>query len=144
MAYKVFLDTNIIVDFLQPVRPFHQDAQELFLNLSKDIFTAYISETVITTTPYLIRKNYTSDELNTILKNLNRKLKILSCTNLHIFAALQKQRPDFEDALLYEIALHHQMDYFVTSNIRDFKKIQQPDLPVIRARELNKILAQQK
>jgi predicted nucleic acid-binding protein len=141
MAYKVFLDTNIIVDFLQPVRPFHEDAQELFLNLSKDIFTVYISETVITTTPYLIRKNYSSDELNTILKNLNLKLKILSCTNLHVLAALQKQPPDFEDALLYEIALHHQMDYFVTSNIRDFKKIQQPDLPVIRARELNKILA---
>ena len=142
MAYKVFLDTNIIVDFLQPVRPFHEDAQELFLNLSKDIFTAYISETVITTTPYLIRKNYTSDELNTILKSLNQKLKILSCTNLHVLAALQRQPPDFEDALLYEIALHHQMDYFVTSNIRDFKKIQQPDLPVIRAKELNKILVQ--
>ena len=142
MAYKVFLDTDIIVDFLQAIRPFHEDAQELFLNLSKDIFTAYISETVITTTPYLIRKNYTSDELNTILKNLNQKLKILSCTNLHVLAALQRQPPDFEDALLYEIASHHQMDYFVTSNIRDFKKIQQPGLPVIRARELNRILAQ--
>ena len=31
MAYKVFLDTNIIIDFLQPVRPFHEDAQELFI-----------------------------------------------------------------------------------------------------------------
>ena len=73
MAYKVFLDTNIIVDFLQPVRLFHEEAQELFLNLSKDIFTAYISESVITTTPYLIRKNYSADELNMILKNLNSK-----------------------------------------------------------------------
>ena len=32
MAYKIFLDTNIIVDFLQPVRPFHKDAQELFFS----------------------------------------------------------------------------------------------------------------
>lgn len=140
MAYKVFLDTNIIVDFLQPVRPFHEEAQELFLHLSKDIFTAYISESVITTTPYLIRKDYSADELNMILKNLNQKLKILSCTNLQVTIALQKQPPDFEDALLYQIALHHQMDYFVTSNTKDFRKIQQPGLPVIRARELNKIL----
>ena len=142
MAYKVFLDTNIIVDFLQPVRPFHEDAQALFLFLSKDVFTAYISESVITTTPCLIRKNYSVDEVNTILKNLSQKLKILSCTSMQVLAALQKQPPDFEDALLYEIALHHQMDYFVTTNTKDFKKIQQVSLPVIRAKELNKILAQ--
>ena len=142
MGYKIFLDTNVIIDFLQPVRPFHEDTQELFLNLSKDIFTAYISESVITTTPYLIRKNYSVDEVNTILKNLSQKLKILSCTSMQVLAALQKQPPDFEDALLYEIALHHQMDYFVTTNTKDFKKIQQPALPAIRARDLNKILAQ--
>ena len=142
MAFKVFLDTNIIVDFLQPVRPFHEDAQQLFLHLSRDIFTAYISETIITTTPYLIRKEYSSIELNTILKNLNQKLKILTCTNQQVLNALDKQPPDFDDALLYEIALHHQIDYFVTSNVKDFKRIQQPGLPVIRARELNKIIAQ--
>src|SRR4029079_15185853 len=109
---------------------------------SKDIFTAYISESVITTTSYLIRKNYSADELNMILKNLNQKLKMLSCNNQHVLSALQKQPSDFEDALLYEIALHHQMDYFVTSNTKDFKKIQQVSLPVIRAKDLNKILAQ--
>jgi predicted nucleic acid-binding protein len=142
MAYKVFLDTNIIVDFLQPTKPFHGDALELFLNLSKTIFTGFISETVITTTPYLIRKDFSSPELNTLLQNLNQKLIILSCNNKHVLSALQKQPVDFEDALLYEIALHHQMNYFVTSNTKDFKKIQQANLPVIRARELNKILAE--
>jgi predicted nucleic acid-binding protein len=142
MAFKVFLDTNIIVDFLQPVRPFHKEAQELFLNLSKDIFIAHISESIITTTPYLMRKDYSAIQLNSILQNLNQKLKILSCNNQHVSTALQKQPPDFENALLYQIALHHQMDYFVTSNTKDFKKIQQSNLPVIRARELNKILAE--
>ena len=142
MAYKVFIDTNIIVDFLQPVRPFHADAQALFLNLSKNLFVAHTSESVITTTPYLIRKDYSSDELNTILRNLNQKLKMLTCTNQHVLAALQQEPPDFEDALLYEIALHHEMDFFVTSNTKDFKKIQRPGLPVIRAKELNKMLSE--
>jgi len=142
MAYKAFLDTNIIIDFLQPVRPFHEEAQMLFTYIAKDTFTAYISECIITTTPYLIRKEYSASEINAILKNLNLKLKILSCTNAFVTAALQTEPPDFEDALLYQIALHHQMDYFVTSNVKDFKKIQQPSLPVIRARDLNKILSQ--
>jgi predicted nucleic acid-binding protein len=140
-VYKVFLDTNILVDFLQPVRPFHEDAQQLFLNLSKDAFIAFTSESVITTTRYLIRKDYSLIELHIIMQNFNQKLKILACSNLLISIALQKQPPDFADTLLYQIALHHQMDYFVTSNTRDFKKIQQLDLPVIRAKELNKILS---
>ena len=38
MAYKVFLDTNIIVDFLQPVRPFHKDALMLFYESFKRNF----------------------------------------------------------------------------------------------------------
>lgn len=140
MVYKVFLDTNIIIDFLQPVRPFYKEAQELFMHLSTDAFTAYISESIITTTPYLIRKEYSANEINAIVKNLNQKLKILSCTNAFVSSALQQNPQDFEDALLYQIAFHHQMDYFVTSNTKDFKKIQQPALPVIRARDLNKML----
>jgi predicted nucleic acid-binding protein len=142
MVYKVFLDTNIIIDFLQPVRPFHDEAQMLFMHLTKDSFIAYISESVITTTSYLIRKEYSANEINAIIKNLNLKLKILSCTNAFVIAALQQNPPDFEDALLYQVALHHQMDYFVTSNVKGFKKIQQPLLPVIRARELNKLLSE--
>ncbi len=142
MVYKVFLDMNIIIDFLQPVGPFHEEAQMLFMHLTKDSFTAYISESVITTTPYLIRKEYSANEINAILKNLNLKLKILSCTNAFVIAALHTNPPDFEDALLYQVALHHQMDYFVTSNVKNFKKIQQPLLPVIRARDLNKLLSE--
>ena len=139
MAYKVFIDTNIIIDFLQPIRPFYEEAQQLFTHLSNDIFTAFISESIITTTPYLIRKEFSVSEINTILKNLNQKLKILSCNNSLINFALQFDPSDFEDALLYQIALHHQMDYFVTSNIKDFRKIQRAELPVVRAKDLNKI-----
>jgi hypothetical protein len=34
------------------------------------------------------------------------------------------------------------MDYFVTGNVKDFTKIQQPALPVIRARDLDKLLSE--
>jgi hypothetical protein len=53
---------------------------------------------------------------------------------------LLKDPPDFEDGLLYEIALHHQLDYFITSNTKDFKRIQNSMLPVINAKAFNKIL----
>ena len=141
MAYKVFIDTNIIVDFLQPVRPFYKDAHDLFMHLYDNNIIAFTSESVITTTVYLIQKDYSVEKINQLIKSLNQRLKILACTNQLISYAVGKNPPDFEDALLYEIALHNQLDYFITSNIKDFKKIQQPGLPVIRAKELNKILA---
>lgn len=140
MAFKVFLDTNIIVDFLQPVRPFYKDAHDLFMHLYKNNFTAFSSESVITTTIYLIQKDYSITEINQLIKNLNQRLKILPCANHLIFSAVEKEPSDFEDALLYEIALHHQLDYFITSNIKDLKKIQRTELPVVRAKEFNKIL----
>ncbi|MEO8819270.1 MAG: hypothetical protein ABI267_05825, partial [Ginsengibacter sp.] len=69
-----------------------------------------------------------------------KKINFLSCLPSLVNKSLIKDPPDFEDALLYEIALHHQMDYFITSNIKDFKSIQNSLLQVITTKEFNKIL----
>lgn len=142
MAYKIFLDTNIVLDFFHADREFHEDAKELLFAIEANICTAYYSESILTTMAYVLRKKMSSEEINTLILELNKKISFLTGLKTHIIIAAQQNPPDFEDALLYEIALHHQIDYFVTSNIKDFKKIQQASLPVIRARELNKILMQ--
>ena len=142
MAYKIFLDVNIVLDVLHADREFHEDAKELFFAMDANLCTGYYSESVLTTIAYVLRKKMTSSEINAVITELNKKINFLSCTKAQPVIATQQDPPDFEDALLYQIALHHQMDYFVTSNIKDFKKIQQAGLPVILARQLNKILAQ--
>ncbi|MBD0279026.1 MAG: hypothetical protein M3342_04885 [Bacteroidota bacterium] len=55
-------------------------------------------------------------------------------------AALQSPITDIEDAILYHLALHHRLDYFVTENIKDFKKGALPSLPVITASQLLRLL----
>ncbi len=141
MAYKIFLDANIVLDVLHADREFHSDAKELFFAINANLCTAYYSESILTIMACVLRKKMTSSEINTIIIEFNRKINFLPCTKILTAAAAQQDPPDFEDALLYQIALHHQIDYFVTSNTKDFKKIQQSVLPVIRAKELNKILA---
>jgi predicted nucleic acid-binding protein len=140
MAYKIFLDANIVLDVLHADREFHEDAKELFFAIEANICTAYYSESILTIMAYVLRKKMTTSEINSIIIEFNKKINFLSCTKIQSTIAAQQDPPDFEDALLYQIALHHQMDYFVTSNTKDFRKIQQHSLPVIRARELNKIL----
>lgn len=140
MACSAFLDTNIIIDFLDPLRPFHQESLQLFNLLEQGIFKAYYSESVVTTTAYVIRKDYSKDKICEIVNSLNKNIILLPCAANNINDATGKLPPDFEDALLYEIALHHQLDYFITSNTKDFKPIQNALLPVINAKGFNKIL----
>jgi len=141
MAYKVFLDTNIVLDIFHRDRPFYDDAVQLFYHLDENKFTAFYSESVLTTVAYVLRKTIKATEINLAIMNLNKKIHFLSCYSTLVDKSLLKDPPDFEDGLLYEIALHHQLDYFITSNTRDFKRIQNEMLPVMNAKEFNKLLA---
>lgn len=140
MAFNAFLDTNIIIDLLDPLRPFHQESTRLFSLLDEQKFKAFYSESVVTTTAYVIRKDYPRDKIYEIIDSLNKRMIVLSCERNNITETIRKLPPDFEDGLLYEIALHHQLDYFITSNTKDFKSIQKPMLPVINAKAFNKIM----
>ena len=140
MAYNIFLDTNVIIDFLDPLRPFHIESNNLFKMLEERRFKAFYSESVVTTTAYVIRKDFSKNDISEIINNLNKKIILLPCDAQYIKNATSIFPPDFEDALVYEIALHHQMDYFITSNIKDFKRIQKSILPVINAKDFNKLL----
>lgn len=140
MAYKVFLDTNIVLDIFHRDRPFYKEAVQLFYYLDENKFTAFYSESVLTTMAYVMRKKMTPGEINKAITNLNKRINFLPCYSSLPDKSLLKNPPDFEDALLYEIALHHQMDYFITSNTKDFKTIQNTLLPVINAKAFNKIL----
>lgn len=141
MAYKVFLDTNIVLDIFHRDRPFYDEAVQLFYYLDENIFTAFYSESVLTTMAYVLRKRMTATEINKAIINLNKRISFLPCFSSLPNKSLLKDPPDFEDALLYEIALHHQLDYFITSNTKDFRTIQGTMLPVMNAKEFNKILA---
>lgn len=140
MAYKVFLNTNIVLDIFHHDRPFYEDAVQLFYHLDENKFTAFYSESVLTTMAYVLRKKMTAGEINKAILNLNRKINFLPCYSSLPDKSLLKDPPDFEDALLYEIALNHQLDYFITSNTKDFKTIQNSVLPVMNAKGFNKIL----
>jgi predicted nucleic acid-binding protein len=140
MAYKLFLDTNIVLDIFHRDRPFYDDAIQLTYHLDEHRLIAFYSESVLTTLAYVLRKSMTMKEINNIINNLNKRIKLLPCFEPLVNKAVLNDPPDFEDALLYEIALHHQMDYFITSNTKDFKSIQNTILPVMNARDFNKFL----
>jgi predicted nucleic acid-binding protein len=109
MACNAFLDTNTIIDLLDPLRPFHEESMHLFSLLEQEKFKGYYSESVVTTTAYVIRKDYPKNKICEIIESLNKRIILLPCESSDIKEASRKLPPDFEDALLYEIALHQSL-----------------------------------
>jgi predicted nucleic acid-binding protein len=140
MAYKAFLDTNIIIDFIQPIRPEHLAAKQLFYHLADDHFFAFYSESVVTNLAYILRKDFQPKTLITIIESLNNQIRLLPSSNTIIKTALLKNPKDIEDAILYETAIENDLDYFITTNKKDFKAVRQNSLKIISSKEFLALL----
>lgn len=111
MAHKIFLDINILVDFLDRDREEHTPAKQLFEAIENKKIKAYFSESVINTTAYVIRKKIKVDIFKQLMFDLLLLVKVLPCTNVIVKEAYFNAKNDLEDAVLYQIALNHQLYY---------------------------------
>ena len=136
MATKIFLDINIVIDFFVASREWNADAVALVRMIEENQISGYVSETCINTTHYVVRKSVEADKFRILMDEFVSMLEILPCTNNIIHKAYKKTGIDLEDAVLYEIALENNLDYFLTNDIKDFKKISNRSLPVVNYKQL--------
>jgi predicted nucleic acid-binding protein len=93
----------------------------------------YCAESTITTIDFILQKVVEKKLLRTILSEILDVVTVLPCSNATIKNALSNQHTDLEDAILYEIAKAHQIDYFVTNDQQALKKLNSAVLPVINS-----------
>ena len=121
MASKIFLDSNIVLDFLDNKRPHHEQAVSLFLEIESGLYEAFISETVITNTDYILRKQATRAQRVSLYNDLLRLLNLLPCSAHTCQAAFRVEFVDIEDCILYQIATEAHLDYFITNDLKLLK-----------------------
>lgn len=127
MVNKIFLDTNILIDYIQG-RANELDAIiEIFKLAEIGKIDLYISETIITTTFYVLRKEKI-DALS-LFRELCNVVNIIPFSKDILYYPLEKYN-DTEDGLLYFSAVKNKMDYFITRNVKDFIFLF-PSLPVM-------------
>ena len=135
MVFKVFLDINIVIDLYDSGRPDYESAVQLFNLVERDKLEGFVSEKVITTTAYVLRKHVSVSVLGEIITGLNTILSVLPCDNKTITKALGNNIRDIEDAVLYEIAKQHKMHYFISNDKNDFKNSNPDLLPVLTSKK---------
>jgi predicted nucleic acid-binding protein len=119
MANKIFLDTNVVLDFLL-ARAGELEEIDTLINFSKEKkIDCCISESVIATVIYFLQKQ----KLPAIemIRDFCSTCKILPFQSSILYNDIEIFK-DVEDGLLYFLALHHKADYFITRNKPDFKK----------------------
>lgn len=124
---KVFIDTNVLIDFILEREGAKNAADILQLGEEKKIRTA-ASFLTMANTAYIIRKGRTQTELYALLADLSDMIEILPMDERQFKDALDRPASDFEDVLQYECAKAHGCDVIVTRNSWHFPFAQIPVL----------------
>lgn len=129
---RVFIDTNIILDFLGERHPYYEPIAKIATLSDKDKLKMVVSPISFATVNYLLSKY---ENPKTAIEKL-RKFKVIceiSIVDEHIVEkALNSEFSDFEDALQYFSAIASNCDIIITRNAKDFR---QSLLPIMLADE---------
>lgn len=115
---KLFLDTNVVLDFLLSREEELEEIEQIFNFTKEGLLECFISESVISTCIYFLEKN--KQETLPMLRNICTVLKVLPYISSVLYSSIEIF-VDKEDGFLYFLAQHHKMDFFITRNIKDFK-----------------------
>ena len=118
---KVFLDTNIVIDFYDQRGDFYYPAAVIFDLAYQGKIQLYVSAVTFVNAFFILRKSYSREELYQSMLGLASLCEITNVDKEIIKKCLTLKRKDFEDCVQYESALPHQVDVIVTRNIKDFR-----------------------
>lgn len=129
---KIFLDTNVLIDYLNKREPFFAEASQVMdLCVSKQVEGVLSSLSVINAA-YIMRKAYPKDSLLLKISWLTEKFEVCPINKESIQRAANSRPSDFEDAVQYFSALQANADLIIT---RDAKGFIDFDLPVMTSEE---------
>lgn len=121
MKARLFLDTNIMLDFLGERHPYYDSIAKIATLADKGQISIVVSALSYSTVSYFLAKYETKE----IAKEKLRKFKIISeicdLTEQIIEKSLNSDFADFEDSLQYYSAVTSDCNILITRNEKDFK-----------------------
>jgi predicted nucleic acid-binding protein len=125
----IFLDTNVLIDFLADRKPFSLEAAKIFNYSFKKKVTIYVATVSYNNVYYILRQSCTHAETIKILNELQEWTEAIDVSKDVIRKALKSEFKDFEDAIQYNCAKTlNKIDCIVTRDTKDFKKSSIPTM----------------
>jgi len=123
MVSKLFIDSDVVIDFFTDRGTFVNPASELFDLSEQGRFQLYISAVSINNIYYIVRKFLGHQRAVEIVEELTEMTHIVGTTRDEIMQALKNGFSDFEDSIQYSTALTVDgIEAIITRNVRDYKK----------------------
>ena len=122
MVYKLFIDSDVIIDFFTDRAPHAHPASELFeLNEQKRV-QLYVSAISINNIYYVVRKFLGHKKTLEVIEALSEMTEIVGTTKKEIIQALKNNFSDYEDSIQYASAQNIKgLDAIITRNIKDYR-----------------------
>ena len=128
MAFNVFLDANLLLDFTLIREHYPVSKRVIALAVNNDI-EAFTTPAIVHIMSYWLTKAYGEKKAKELILSLLQNVRIIDASHDVIINALSSKINDVEDALQYFTAMHHKMDYFLTRD-KLFVKQSLPALPL--------------
>ena len=119
---NVFIDTDVIVDFLTDRKPFSLESAKIFSLIDQKKIKGCVSSLSFSNLYYVLRKFGTHKKVISSLQDLSELVDILKVDSDIVKSALNSDFKDFEDSIQYFAAQEHKkVDCIITRNIKDYK-----------------------
>ena len=118
---RVFLDTNVVIDFYARREDFFLPASVIIDLAYKKRIDIVVSSLTFVNAFFILRKTYHKEDLYLKLSKLAAICTITKIDDEIIKLCLQKEVADFEDAVQCASAKTSDMDVIVTRNPKHFK-----------------------
>jgi predicted nucleic acid-binding protein len=125
----LFIDTDVIIDFLINREPFSREAAIIFTLIDQKKLRGYTSSLTFSNLYYVLRKFETHQKIISKLDRLAKMISILKVEEQTIKNALASDFHDLEDSIQYFSAIENKkIVVIITRNTKDFKN---SDIPVM-------------
>jgi len=136
MASKVFIDANVMLDFLLK-RVAFPEAREIISLVVNGKIQGYITPSIVHIVGYWLTKAFGVSKAKELLLTLLADIHVIDIPHQVTLVALHSKMNDIEDALQYYTAIHHKLDCFISLD-KQLQKTGLPNLPIYTPKEFIK------
>lgn len=142
MAYKIFIDSDVLLDILLVREPHFENSVSILELRAEYKVELYTSPSILLNVNYIAQKQHNKERALKGISEILKAVEVIDTSKEILTDCFNSKYKDVEDAVQYFTALKiGSLNYYITRNIKhfDFKKL---NLPVLTPSQFLKLFKQ--